>query len=248
MPSETDTALAALPGAAQPAPPLYAQLKDYIRERVQRGEWPTDHRVPSENELVDQLGVSRMTANRALRELAAEGVVIRIRGKGSFVAAQKRSSMFQSVPNIANEIRERGGQHSTSIVLLQREVCDPELAEALGLEVGACAFHSILLHKEDDLPIQIEDRYVNSEVVPGYLEQDFSAETPNSYLSRMAPILRAEQFIEAVLAQPWECRHLIIGRTEPCLLVRRRTWSEAGVVSAVRLTYPGSRYRLETAS
>lgn len=228
--------------------PLYARLKHYIRSRVETGEWPPDHRVPSENELVDSLGVSRMTANRALRELAAEGVVTRIRGKGSFVAAKKRSSQFQSVPNIADEIGARGGQHSAGVILLQNEACGPELAEALGLALGAAAIHSIIVHKENDLPIQIEDRFVNPAIAPDYIHQDFRIATPNGYLSGMAPIEKAEQFIEAVGAQPWECRLLAIARTEPCLLVRRRTWSRAGVVSAVRLLYPGSRYRLESAS
>ncbi|WP_152048665.1 histidine utilization repressor [Aureimonas psammosilenae] len=228
--------------------PLYARLKRHILDRVETGEWLPNHRVPSENELVESLGVSRMTANRALRELAAEGVVTRIRGKGSFVAQKKRSSQFRSVPNIADEIGARGGQHAASVILMQSEVCGPELADALDLAVGAPAVHSIIVHKENDLPIQIEDRFVNPAVAPGYMSQDFGAATPNGYLSGVAPIEKAEQFIEAVGAQPWECRLLAIARTEPCLLVRRRTWSRDGVVSAVRLLYPGSRYRLEGSS
>lgn len=229
-----------------PAPPLYARLKDFVRSRVETGEWTTGQRVPSENELVEMLGVSRMTANRALRELAAEGLVVRVRGKGSFVAARKRSSQFQSVPNIADEIRERGCAHRASVVLLQAETADAEVADRLDLDIGAEAFHSIIVHSEDELPIQIEDRFVNSAIAPDYLGQDFGATTPNAYLSAVAPIVRAEQQIEAVTASPFECRLLAIARTEPCLLVRRRTWSQAGVVSSVRLLYPGSRYRLES--
>lgn len=228
--------------------PLYAKLKHHVRSRIDTGEWQPGHRVPSENELVGLLGVSRMTANRALRELAAEGVVVRIRGKGSFVAVKKRSSLFQGVPNIADEIQARGGRHGAHVVLLQDEACGPELADALDIEIGTPAAHSIIVHKEDDLPIQIEDRFVNPAIAPDYLGQDFTRTTPNSYLSAVAPIVRAEQFIEAVGAQPWEVKLLGIGRTEACLLVRRRTWSSEGIVSSVRLLYPGTRYRLETTS
>ncbi|RIX97754.1 histidine utilization repressor [Aureimonas flava] len=240
-------------GGAADAPvadetPLYARLKHYIRSRVESGEWPPEHRVPSENEFVEHLGISRMTANRALRELAAEGIVTRVRGKGSFVSSRKRSSAFQSVPNIADEITLRGRQHHAEVIVHQHEICGPDLAEALDGAIGASVFHSVIVHKEDDLPIQIEDRFVNPDRARAYLEQDFLAVTPNSYLSAVAPIVRSEQFIEAVTAQPWECRLLGIGRSEPCLLVRRRTWSREGVVSAVRLVYPGSRYRLESTS
>ncbi len=226
--------------------PLYAKLKDYIRARIVTGDWPQDHRIPSENELVDRLGISRMTANRALRELADEGVLVRIRGKGSFVAPRKRSSAFRSVPNIAEEIANRGGRHSVDVIVLQEEVCGPDLAEDLGLGIGDGVFHSVLVHREDDLPIQIEDRFVNPAVAPGYLGVDFHASTPNGYLSDLAPIARAEQFIEAVAAQPWEGRLLSIPRTEPCLLIRRRTWSDDRIVSSVRLLYPGTRYTLES--
>ena len=245
MPDVTEQAEASEAVADSPLP-LYAKLKDYVRSRIDSGEWPPGHRVPSENELVELLGVSRMTANRALRELATEGRVLRIRGKGSFVTVRKRSSLFQSVPNIAEEIQDRGGRHGARIVLLQEEVCGPALADALEIGIGSPAAHSIIVHEEDGLPIQIEDRFVNPVVAPDYLGQDFTRTTPNGYLSIVAPIVRAEQFIEALCAQPWECKLLGIGRSEACLLVRRRTWSEHGLASSVRLLYPGTRYRLET--
>lgn len=224
--------------------PLYVKLKDYVRSRVEAGEWKIGQRVPSENELVDILGVSRMTANRALRELADEGLVVRVRGKGSFVASRKRTSQFQNVPNIADEISRNGGVHSAKIILLRMENCDPDLAEALNVDTGSLAAHSIIMHAEDGVPMQIEDRFVNADFAPDYIKQDFSTATPNGYLTAVAPIVRAEQHIEAVSAQAWECKLLAISRTEPCLLVRRRTWSAKGVVSSVRLLYPGSRYRL----
>jgi GntR family transcriptional regulator, histidine utilization repressor len=224
--------------------PLYVTLKDYVRSRVETGEWSVGQRVPSENELVELLGVSRMTANRALRELADEGFVVRVQGKGSFVASKKRTSQFQSVPNIADEIARNGGVHTANVIALRMEASDAELAEALSIEIGSPVSHSIMVHAENSIPMQVEDRFVNHAIVPQYISQDFTKTTPNGYLTSVAPIVRAEQHIEAVTAQPWECKLLAISRTEPCLLVRRRTWAEAGVISSVRLLYPGSRYRL----
>ncbi|MGV1832573.1 histidine utilization repressor [Agrobacterium vitis] len=232
------------PATLLSATPLYVKLKDYVRSRVETGEWKIGQRVPSENELVGILGVSRMTANRALRELADEGLVVRLRGKGSFVATRKRTSQFQSVPNIADEIRRNGGIHSARVILLQMEACGEELAEALGVSPADPVAHSIIMHAEDGLPMQIEDRFVNPGCAPDYLYQDFNAVTPNGYLTEVAPIVNAEQHIESVNAQAWECKLLAIPKSEPCLLVRRRTWSAEGIVSSVRLLYPGSRYRL----
>jgi len=97
---------------------------------------------------------------------------------------------------------------------------------------------------EDDVPIQVEDRIVNPAEAPGYLDQDFSEHTPNSYLSQVAPLEHGEHIVEAVLGSVQECRLLDIDRSEPCLLIRRRTWSSRGLVSAARLVHPGSRNRL----
>ncbi|WP_281033730.1 UTRA domain-containing protein [Neorhizobium sp. R1-B] len=68
------------------------------------------------------------------------------------------------------------------------------------------------------------------------------------YLTLIAPISHTAQFVEAVLPQPWKCKHLAIARSEPCLLIRRRTWSADQIVTSVRLLYPGTRYRLESSS
>jgi DNA-binding transcriptional regulator YhcF (GntR family) len=99
--------------------PRYQQLKELIIERISSGELQPRDRVPSENELVDATGVSRMTANRALRELNDEGVVERVAGKGTFVAELKADSHLLEVRNIADEIRQRGHRHTARVLLLE---------------------------------------------------------------------------------------------------------------------------------
>jgi GntR family histidine utilization transcriptional repressor len=228
--------------------PLYAGVKQMILDRIHSGEWPPKHRVPSENELVLELGVSKMTANRALRELANEGELVRIQGVGSFVAERKGYSALFEVRNIAEEIAERGHQHEALVVVLARETASPEVADALELEIGAPVFHSLIVHSENGVPVQIEDRLVNPEAAPAYLEQDFSDTTPNAYLTMAAPLSGSEHVVEAAMPQPWECKLLTILPTEPCLTIRRRTWSAKQIVSVARLIYPGHRYRLQTSS
>ena len=228
--------------------PLYAGVKQMILDRIHSGEWPPRHRVPSENELVLELGVSKMTANRALRELANEGELVRIQGVGSFVAERKGYSALFEVLNIADEIRERGHIHQASVVVLAGAPASPEVADALQLDIGAPVFHSLIVHSEDGVPVQIEDRFVNPAVAPAYLQQDFADTTPNAYLTAIAPLSGSEHMVEAVLPQPWECKLLMILKSEPCLMIRRRTWSARKVVSVARLLYPGQRYRLQAQS
>ena len=84
------------------AKPRYQQLKEMIIDRISSGELRPMDRVPSENELVESMRVSRMTANRALRELNDEGYVERVAGRGTFVADMRSRSHALEVHNIAD--------------------------------------------------------------------------------------------------------------------------------------------------
>ncbi len=230
--------------AAASAAPLYQQVKDRIRDRIARGRLGAGDPVPSENELTRDLRVSRMTANRALRELTAEGVLRRVQGVGTFVADAKPQSELLEIRNIAQEIAGRGHRHTAVVHLLRRERADAATARALALATNAPVFHSVLVHCENGTPVQVEDRHVNPAFAPSYLRQDFARTTPYEYLTALGPLDAAEHVIEAVLPDPRLQRLLQIRGNEPCLLLTRRTWSNGIVVSRARLTHPGARYQL----
>ncbi|MEW6261914.1 MAG: histidine utilization repressor [Thermodesulfobacteriota bacterium] len=224
--------------------PLYRQVKNLIVERIKAGEWGPETRVPSENELVELLQVSRMTINRALRELSAEGYLLRLQGVGTFVARPKPQGALVEIRSVAEEIAEWGGRHSSEVILLAEEKASTDLALVLGLKEGGPVFHSIIVHRGDGLPVQLSDRFVNPAVAPQYLEQDFASTTPGEYLLRVAPLQEAEQIIEAALPDEPARRWLEIGPEEPCLVIHRRTWALGLAATKSRLICPGSRYRL----
>ena len=224
--------------------PHYQRVKRMIADRIAAGGWHAGDRISSEAELVRSFGVSRMTINRALRELTLEGLLTRVQGVGTFVASAKPQAALFEVRNIAEEIAERGHLHRADIISLKAEPATDEIAASFGLKPGSRVFHSVLLHRENELPVQIEDRFVDPRLVPAYLEQDFTRQTPYVYLTAIAPISEAEHIIEAVLPSAAERKLLKIDAHEPCLQLTRRTWSGGRPVSHVRLIYPGSRYRL----
>ena len=199
--------------------PLYRQVKAYIMERIESGEWPPETRVPSENELVETMGVSRMTANRALRELTDAGRLVRIQGVGTFVAPRIPQGALLEIKSISEEIADWGGVHGCKVMLLKEEKADRDLAKAMGLEKGARVFHSILVHDDNGRPVQYSDRYVNPAVAPDYLDQDYTKVTPNQYLLSVAPVQEAEHVIEASLPDKNTQKLLDIGPTEPCLVL-----------------------------
>lgn len=147
--------------------------------------------------------------------------------------------------SIADEIASRRHQHRCEVLLLEETEADVIQAEALNVAEGTRIFHSLMVHFENDVPVQIEDRCVNAAVVPDYLLQDYTATTPHDYLSLIAPLTEGEHIVEAVQATSEECALLRILPHDPCLLIRRRTWSTTHIVSHARLLFPGARYRLQ---
>lgn len=222
----------------------YLQMKNEIRNCIATGKWKPGERVPSENELAAQYDVSRMTANRVLRELTVEGLIERVQGVGSFVMELHPISSFLHVRDIKEEIIERGHQHSSAVLAMKTMKCDSKLAAALQLKLNAPAFMAQVVHFENGIPIQFEERFVNPAVCPDFLDLDFSVETPSHYLFERAPLTEAEQVVEAVIADESTAEALHIGEGAPCLLVRRRTFSGANVASLAKLFHPGSRYQL----
>lgn len=224
--------------------PRYQQLKDHIIERISSGELQPSDRVPSENELVEAMSVSRMTANRALRELNDEGYVDRVAGRGTFVSDFRSQSHLLEVHNIADEIARRGHAHSSRVIRQSRQRARGEIARALHVEQGTEVFHLLLVHFEDGAPIQLEDRYALSSFAPDCLQQDFEALTPSAYLTSIAPLQEAEQVVRASLPNAAVRKHLGIDAGEASLVVIRRTWSNGRPVTFARLHHPGSRYEL----
>src|SRR6201994_4842277 len=127
----------------------YLQVKQFVLSRISAGTLAVGDRVPSENELVRELDVSRMTANRALRELAADGVLVRVAGVGTFVAEQRVHAHPLEVRNIADEIRARGHEHRLKVLTLESLSAPRELAERCGVKPGTMLDHSLITHFED---------------------------------------------------------------------------------------------------
>lgn len=224
--------------------PRYQQLKESIIARISSGELRPRDRVPSEYELVDSTGVSRMTANRALRELNVEGYVERVAGVGTFVADLKAASHVLEVRNIADEVQLRGHRHSAAIVSLGKQQASLDVAESLHIARNSAVSHVLLVHHENDLPIQVEDRFVCPDFAPQFLEQDFTTVTPSAYLSAVSPLQEAEQLVRAMMPDKHVREQLQMSRAEPCLLVTRRTWAHGQPVSFARLYHPGDRFEL----
>ena len=227
-------------------PPRYQQIKDYLLERMRSGAWPAHHQIPPEEQLARDFGVSRMTANKAIRDLVHNGYLVRQPGLGTFVTDRKAESPLHEVLNIAAEVRGRGNAYGNDVIRREAIEADDDVALHLGVRVGTRVFHTLIVHRENGRPIQLEERFVNPRWVPHYLDTDFSQHTPNEVLVAACPISDVEHVVEAVLVDAQTAAWLDAATTTPCLLMIRRTWSDEHLISYAKLIHPGDRYKLRS--
>ena len=223
--------------------PLYEEIKHHVIAQIESGHWGASQMIPSEHELVRQLGASRMTVNRALRELTQAGYLNRIQGVGTFVADHRAHAHPLQIRSIAEEIRARGRVHRPRVVKLETVRAASEMAQHFNLPAASTLYHSVIVHLEDDRPLQLEDRYVNPAVAPEYLQCDFTSRTAHDHLIAIAPLQEVEHVVQAALPDA-TTRRLLEMDGEPCLVVRRRTWTRGSVASIATLSHPGSRFDL----
>ncbi|MFA5912755.1 MAG: histidine utilization repressor [Burkholderiales bacterium] len=223
--------------------PSFQQIKNHILERIHAGEWKDGDQIPTEAALGRQFRVARMTVNRALRELTAEQSLTRIQGVGTYVAQHKYQSTLVAIRSIADEVGGRGHKHACVVVLLEKLRAPAALARQFDARRGLRLFHSILVHYENGVQIQVEDRWVNAALAPDYLAQDFTHSTPNEYLMRVAPLQGVSYRIEASLPPADIRKRLAMPAGEPCLVLYRTTKSLGMVASVVTMWHPASRYQ-----
>jgi GntR family histidine utilization transcriptional repressor len=223
--------------------PAFQAIKSHVLAKIHDGVWREGEAIPGEEALAREFGVSRMTVNRAIRELSAEQIVERIQGSGTYVAQQKYQSTLVAIRNIADEIAARGHRHQSELHRLERLKAGEALGRRMGLPADQVLFHSVVVHFENGQPIQVEDRHVNPHVAPDYLAQDFNSFTPNAYLMRVAPLQAVRFEIEASLPPPHIRDMLHMPPAEPCLVLHRQTQSMGQVASVAIMWHPASRYR-----
>ncbi len=223
----------------------YARVKQSLKSGLASGRWAAGDLMPSEADLVAEFGISRMTVVRALKELQAEGLVERTKGVGTFAARLHRVSSTLTIRDLHDEIESRGHRHHAEVHAQRAQRASQAVATQLGLPSGARVFHTVIVHHENGVPLQCEDRWVNPACSPAYLQADFTQTTPTQVLFETTALWRAQYTIEATRATAHEALLLLIDADDPCLIVNRSTYTRDAAITCARLVHPGKRYQLQ---
>lgn len=225
---------------------LHERIVTDLRERITSGAWPSGHRIPFETEMAADFGVSRMTMNKALAQLAREGFLERRRKLGTVVTAPRMQSAVMEIANIGEEIRALGQDYGYR--LLSRGLRPATQADRTALRPEEETPFRVLaleaLHLADGLPFCHEARVIHLGAVPQAETADFAAQPSGAWLLQQVPWSAAEHVIRATGAGAEIAQALHLRPGTPCLEIARRTEFEGRPVTFARLTYPGERHQL----
>lgn len=224
--------------------PLWQQIRRALIKPIAEGRWPPDAKIPKEVDLIERWGAARMTVHRALRSLAAEGLVVRKRRFGTVVAARPPERPVLEIWDVAAEVARIGGTYTFEILERARIGADDPRAAPLEADPGSVLEWLRVRHFSDGEPLQIEERVINLAAAPQAADEPFDEVPPGTWLVAHVPWTDAEHVISAEGASPETAALLDIPPATACLVVERRTWNDGLPITRARLVHPGDKRRL----
>jgi GntR family transcriptional regulator len=215
-------------------------------DMISSGKLSPDQRAPSEREIAETLGISRMTARAAMSNLVADGYLYSVPGKGTFVSNPKMRQDLMELTSFTQDMRNRGLKPGAR--LLEIGVTDrasENICRRLELPVGEDLIRIHRLRTADEEPMCLETSYLPNSYVPWLLEEDLeSGSLYHALESHGIELVRAEEQLEATVVWETESELLTVPAGYPALLIERTTYTEGGrPIEYVKSLYRGDRYR-----
>lgn len=225
--------------------PKYPAIKATLKDRLLGGLYPDGQPLPSEPQLAQEFGVSRMTARRAIDELEREGYLYRVQGAGTFPTGRRFPQGGFAVSPFADWSTQPNKR--TQVLRAEQLPATPEIAAVLKLAPGDPFVFVHRLRAENDVPVVIEKRYVDARVLPDLLTHDLSKVSIHDLLASRGTVslTRVEQYLEAVNLLAEEAALLQVPLGTAALLIRRTVFSGERRISYVNYWVRSDRFQFQ---
>lgn len=219
--------------------PLYVKIRESLREKISSGELERGQKLPSEDELAAQYGVSRMTVRQGTSDLIDDGLLYRRHGVGTFVTLPHIERDHSRLTNFFENSNLQGINAQASILEIEVIPAAPNIAQKLLLKTNDLVIHIKTLREADDILVTLHDSYIPhrlfSELIQGDLHQFDVQQLWSKFAENGFPVKRATQKLEARLADQYLAKLMQINRGSPILFKERTVYAEDG--TPVEFTY-----------
>jgi GntR family transcriptional regulator len=210
---------------------LHAQVRESLRGHIRDGSYGAGGKLPAESELSAIYGVSRITVRQALSDLQNEGAILKVAGKGTFVASQRA---FQHLTRLEGfgEAMARQGHRVSNDVLSQRGIAAPAaVAQALRLATGARVHEITRVRRLDGAPVSLEVTYVPEALGERLRREDLHGRDIFTILEHDChiPLGHADLQVDAMLADAALAAALQVAPGSAVLRIERLTHDAAGI-------------------
>jgi len=229
--------------------PYYLQLMEIIKYQIQEGVWQPGDQIPSELDLCDRYSISRTVVRQALRDLEVDNIIIKRKGKGTFVAKPKISEgLIQKLTGFYQDMVERGLRPGTRVLHQRIIPATNKIARYLDVPIGTDIVDIRRLRFINDEPIQLVTTYIPLHLSPDLVNVDLTNRSLYAYLetANNIKLARGVRYIEAVLANHEEANLLEIDEGDPLIMLDSVSYSEKGqVIEYYHAIHRGDRSRFE---
>ena len=230
--------------------PLHVQLEEIIREKIKSGDWSEDSRIPSENELSREYGLSRMTVRSVILRLAQEGLLYRVPGKGTFVSVNKLLSRPLSHMGIREQLDKQGVESETRLIEARETEASLAVAARMGIPEGTEIFYILRVRSVKGSPLSLHMSYIPKQICPDMLTAGHNFE-----VAQLCDILREDygieqdkmiETLEIVQADAMEAAHLGVRKNYPLIHVENVIYNADNVpMEYSSVLFRGDRIKLE---
>lgn len=224
--------------------PIYYQIMEQLKNQIKSGDLQPDMPLPSEREYAQQFGISRMTVRQALSNLVNEGLLYRLKGRGTFVSKPKMEQALQGLTSFTEDMKSRGMTPGSRLIDYQLIDSTEELAAILGCGHPSSIHKITRVRLANDIPMAIESSHIPFELA-GELNESHFQSSIYDHIERYnsIPISRAKQELEPSAATTEEANILGIQKGAPVLLIKRTTYLQNGTAfEHAKSVYRGDRY------
>jgi len=227
--------------------PLYIQLKNIIRTKISSEEWILDSPIPSENELCNIYGISRMTARSVITQLVSEGLLYRIPGKGTYVSESKLEITGLSYIGLRSQLEAQGKSVSTQLLSIVRVPCDEHISKELNSQPGEDIFKIKRIRYVDNSPVCYYKTFVPAVLCPDLDTKDLESEQLCKILSMNYALNRSKvvETLESHIADLPKAEILNIPPGFPLLLLQDKISTSSDVIfEYTRVYFRGDKIKL----
>ncbi|TGB03765.1 phosphonate metabolism transcriptional regulator PhnF [Halobacillus salinus] len=225
--------------------PMYYQIQEDLKQRMDSGEFVPGTMIPSERELSEHYDVSRMTVRQAMTNMVNDGYLYREKGKGTFIAEQKIEQPLQGMTSFTEDMKQRGMEASSRLISFETIPATVEIAKKLNLDESEDVFRVQRIRSADQKPMAVETTFLPVTLLPELTEEIVQGSLYQYVEDKLGlSIEKATQMIEATVADDHQATLLEVPRNSAVLMIERNSILTDGTpFEVVKSAYRADRYK-----